>query len=313
MVAKSGPSVCVLLALHNGAQYLSQQLESLRAQSLPPTHVIVGDDGSTDASVDILQEFFNAWPEVNVRIVPGPQTGYADNFLKLFRCLPREIDYVALCDQDDVWLPDKLERAVSTLRKHTYSNGPLLYGSATLVCDENLENSRPSKSMMTDLKFSHALVENFAGGNTMVLNAPAAALLRRAASEDPPLLVHDWWMYQMITGAGGHAIYDENPSMLYRQHSGNVIGDNKGFKSQADRLKRVWRGDYRRWTDANLLVLHQLSHFLTAENAKIVEQISRSRRQNIRQRAKIIPLHGLRRHKSLGQFALWLAVLSKRF
>ena len=305
--------VTVLLAVHNGARFLRQQLESLRNQELPPQHVVIGDDGSADNSIQIIKDFFSEWAECKLTIVEGPQLGSAANFLSLFEYVEDGTDFAALCDQDDVWLENKLSNAIQRLGDEACLEKPSLYGSATWVCGPDLNRRKRSKKISVDLGFSHALVENYAGGNTMVMNRPAIDLVRKSLHVKARIPVHDWWIYQLITGAGGNAFYDPQPSALYRQHGENQIGDNSNLKAQLSRMGRVLRGDYKKWTEANLFVLQELSHLLTPSNATSVSDISNRRKGVFWKRLGIISTHGLRRQGSAGQAALWLAVMFNRF
>ena len=305
--------VCVLLAIHNGARFLPQQLESLRNQDTVPHHIIVGDDGSLDGSLKIIKDAFKDWDDCKLTIVEGPRQGSAANFLSLFEHVDTDSDFVALCDQDDVWLEGKLSAATERLSTSSCPSEPALYGSATWVCGPDLHRRKKSKKISVDLGFQHALVENYAGGNTMVMNRSAIDLVRKSLHLKSKVLVHDWWIYQLVTGAGGRAFYDAQPSTLYRQHDSNLIGDNGGWKGRINRLQRLARGDYKRWTEANLSVLRELSHLLTPTNATSVSDIVARRESFLWKRLGIIPIHQLKRQGAAGQIGLWLAVLLNRF
>ena len=104
------PRVSVALATYNGAQYINAQLDSLASQTLLPAELIVSDDGSSDATLDIVRTFSLRAP-FPVRIVDKKERlGFGDNFL--FAVAQCQYDLIALCDQDDVWLPDKLRQGV---------------------------------------------------------------------------------------------------------------------------------------------------------------------------------------------------------
>src|SRR6266851_1070947 len=127
----------VLLATYNGAAFLRDQLESVRSQSLAPYRVTVRDDGSTDATLSILSRW--AAGRAGVSISGGRRLGAARSFLTLLADADEGCEYFAFCDQDDVWLPEKLERAVLALRQRP-ADEPLLYFSRVELVDENLKH-----------------------------------------------------------------------------------------------------------------------------------------------------------------------------
>ncbi|MDP5348151.1 MAG: glycosyltransferase, partial [Paracoccaceae bacterium] len=174
--------VTILMATRNGAVNLGAQLDSFLAQTHPPAQVIVSDDGSRDGTVAMLARFAADHPGLNLRIIKGPQRGAAANFLHLLQALPADCGPVAFADQDDVWLPDKLARGLRALRD-VPDGCPALVGGRSYVCDARLGRRRLSRMAPDAPSFRHALVQNFAGGNTMMLNATAARLLRDAAPE----------------------------------------------------------------------------------------------------------------------------------
>ena len=130
-------------------------------------------------------------------------------------------EYVAFADQDDVWLPAKLERATIAL-SNAGQRRPALYCSSATITDERLKPLGTIPAWPCQPAFGNALVENIASGCTIVLNRPAIDLL----THGPPLRhapYHDWWCY-LVVSAFGSVIYDSKPSLLYRQHRNNVIG-----------------------------------------------------------------------------------------
>lgn len=109
------PLVAILLCTYNGARFLAEQLESLEYQTHQNWVVIASDDGSTDLTLEILQQYQAKWPSGKLTIRGGPQKGFSQNFLSL-ACDPEiKANYYAFCDQDDVWLPEKLEIAVGNI------------------------------------------------------------------------------------------------------------------------------------------------------------------------------------------------------
>ena len=217
------PKIAVLLSTYNGEAYLAAQMESLAAQDSVVVDVFARDDGSTDGTVGVLRAYAHLWPRL-AEICSSSNLGPATSFLELLRSVPVDFDYYAFCDQDDVWMPDKLSRAVQKLLT-TDSGTPALYCSRTLCVDQDL---RPigERPLMGTGRFEQLLFTNIAAGNTMVLNAAAAAIIRLSAP-GRAVIMHDWWC-ALVISALGVVVCDEHSSILYRQHQLNVLGAAPG-------------------------------------------------------------------------------------
>ncbi len=303
--------VTILMATCNGAANLQAQLDSFLVQTRRPGQVIVSDDGSRDGTVAILERFAAAHPGLRMRIMAGPGRGAAANFLHLLRSLPADCGPVAFADQDDVWLPDKLARGLRALG-HVAPDRPALVGGRSYVCDAGLSRRRLSRLPTRAPSFRHALVQNFAGGNTMMLNAAAARLLREAAPEAGRIVMHDWWAYQIVSGAGGQVIFDRAPLVLYRQHGGNQIGANAGLPAALRRLGWLLKGRFRRWNAINLRALQASAHRLTPENRAVLGDFALMQRAGLIRRLSILRRLGLFRAGVSGRLSLWMAVLLGR-
>lgn len=310
-VSASLPRVVIVLATRNGAANLQAQLDSYRSQTLRPSLLIVGDDGSTDATPAILEAFAASDPGFEVRLLRGPRRGAARNFLALLREVPPEADYLALSDQDDVWLPDRLAQGVRGLAALPAGRIGLL-GGRTYVCDATLTRRRLSALPCKRLGFRHALVQNFAGGNTMLLNRPAIALVQAAVPEVGRIVVHDWWLYQIVSGAGGAVIFEQTPLVLYRQHPENQIGANSGWRAKLRRMGMMIRGDFRRWNTINLRAMRASAHRLTPEHRDLLDGFARLQRSGLLSRLVLLRQLGLYRRGLEGTLSLWLAALMGR-
>jgi glycosyltransferase involved in cell wall biosynthesis len=303
--------VVVLLGHYNGGAYLADQLRSLNAQTHEDWSLIVSDDGSTDHWLDVLAGFAGSVPERRIVLTNGPKQGFARNFLALVNRAGPSVPYAAFCDQDDVWLPHKLSRAVARLRE-VRPGRPALYCSRTTICDRMLKPCGMSPLFQTPPSFGNALVQNIGGGNTMVMNRAALDLLQDTARHAADIASHDWWAYQIVSGAGGQIIYDPEPSLLYRQHSGNLVGANQSRTARIARLKRMWRGDFRSWNDANTNALRHARHWLTPDALETLDAFEQLRNGSIRQRLCILRQTRIRRQTACGQVALVIAALLRR-
>ncbi|MEY8838415.1 glycosyltransferase family 2 protein [Cribrihabitans sp. XS_ASV171] len=304
--------LAVLMATYNGARDLPAQLESFVTQTRQPDLILVSDDNSQDETRQILAQFAADQPEIAVTVIDGPCKGAAQNFLNLLRYTPEWVDVIALSDQDDVWMPEKLQRGLDLLDQQAGSELPLLYCGRSWECDEVLGNQRLSRGMPGQASFGHALVQNVAGGNTMMLNRPALDLARAASFEAGEIVVHDWWVYQIVSGAGGRILFDDTPFILYRQHGNNLIGANRGVRAKIKRLRMLVSGGFRQWNTLNIAALTASSHRFTPENRALLEQFGRDRDQGLFRRLRLVTSGGLYRMGMAGTLSLYIAALLGR-
>ncbi|MEO0465153.1 MAG: glycosyltransferase family 2 protein [Pseudomonadota bacterium] len=300
----------ILMAVYNGASHLEAQLESLAAQSYPQWSLLVSDDGSTDQSVQILRDFA-AKHTGRVDLIAGPCRGSAANFLHLLECADTNAAGIAFCDQDDVWLPDKLARAYASLASIPLDQ-PALYCSRTLVCDAALNVRYPSRKPQRDLSFRNALVQNVVAGNTLVLNSSALKLARQASKQVTQVAVHDWWLYQLLSGAGSAIIHDEKPSLYYRQHSHNEIGAKIGVRAVFSRAVQVIKGRYQGWNSVNISALDAVEVHLTPENRARLREFKKARHGPLPRRLWHLWRSGVHRQGRLGNIALWVSAFLGR-
>jgi glycosyltransferase involved in cell wall biosynthesis len=209
------PSFRVLLSSHNGGRFLREQIQSVLAQADVQVQLYVRDDGSTDETVALLRELAAA--DGRVTFSEGECVGAARSFLTMLSDTSADVDYVALCDQDDVWIDGKLAQAAHWLSP---LEGPAMYCSAVDVVDENLRPLGIHRTCRRGPALENALVQNIATGCTIVLNQSALHLFRQVPRHP---VMHDSWIYA-ATAATGHVRYDPSPWVLYRQHESNTIG-----------------------------------------------------------------------------------------
>lgn len=302
--------VAVLLALYNGADTLPQQLESIRSQELPDWHLLVADDGSSDESLRIAEGFAKDNPG-KVEVLEGPCIGLASNFVFLLQQTGPDIPCVAFCDQDDIWLPDKLQRGLDALSGSPMST-PALYCSSTWIWRPGKHRLQKSTVPGRPLNFKNALVQNVCSGNTIMLNRAAIDLLQAATKGLNKVLMHDWFFYQVIAGAGGRIVFDPEPTLLYRQSSTNAVGANGNLKSRFSRLSMMWRGRLQGWNEINLEALHDVSPFLTPENQGRLRDFLAARNGRVRWRILNLVRSGVFRQRRLETLILWLAALTGR-
>jgi glycosyltransferase involved in cell wall biosynthesis len=310
--ARTDPHVLILLATRNGADHLLEQLDSLVAQRHENWTLWASDDGSTDDTRTILEDF--ASQRHQTRISNGPCRGGSENFLSLLRAVPKAdygTSWIAFCDQDDVWLPDRLSHGLAALDRVPLET-PALFCSGMLITDNDLAHTRRSKPRPRPPDFRNALVQNIASGNTILLNPAGAHLVCAAAHEVGAVVVHDWWVYQLISGAGGRVIHDDTPLIYYRQHPDNQIGANDTRRAQLKRIKMLIDGHFRDWNEINIAALRASCHRLSAENQLLLSAFAEMRQSALPARFLRFWKLGLYRQNLPGRMALWLSVLLHR-
>lgn len=304
------PLVAVLMCTYNGQAFLAEQLDSIAGQTYGNWTVVVSDDGSQDSTLDLLDTYRQRWGEQRLALRTGPGKGFAANFLALTCQTELQADFYAFCDQDDMWQADKLQRALRWL--DTVPAGvAAMYCSRTELVDDAGSHLGFSPLFTRQPLFANALVQSVGGGNTMVFNQAAMALLREAG-ENVDIVSHDWWLYQVVTGCGGQVFYDAVPSILYRQHEENVVGSNSSWSDRLARLRMMLTGRFKGWNDLNIAALSRLEHRLTEENRQHFQRFCASRQQWLLPRMLGLWRSGVYRQTVFGNLGLILAALIKR-
>ncbi|WP_349972420.1 glycosyltransferase family 2 protein [Pseudomonas caspiana] len=298
-------SVLILMCTYNGQAFLEKQLQSIKDQTCHHWHVAVSDDGSEDATVNIINRYRYLWGEDKVSLWRGPERGFARNFISTVCNKNLSASYYAWCDQDDVWDVHKLQAALTWLNS-VPQDVPALYFGRTELVDQRGEALGYSPLFRRPPSFANALVQNIGGGNTMVLNH-AARLLLEEAGQNLDIVSHDWWAYLLITGVGGNVFYDATPYVHYRQHGANLVGSNSGWSARLVRIRMLFQGRFRHWNAANIAGLETIQHSLTDENRLILEKFKALRGQHFLGRLLGLRRSGVYRQTLLGNLGLLFA------
>lgn len=233
--------IAIIMAVYNGETYLREQIDSLLSNTENDFVLHIFDDGSTDNSASVIHTYTEQYPTKIFYHRNAHNQGVIHNFLD--GCLQVDADYYMFCDQDDVWLPDKIAHSVTAVRQ-AESQSPdspiALFGDACVV-DESLSQLHPSFQQMSGyhtnaLDLAHLLMENKLIGCTILFNRA----LRDALTDPIPdgLRMHDWWI-ALIASAFGRIVYLDEPLLLYRQHTGNVVGGSSKSHYIKDRLRHL--------------------------------------------------------------------------
>ena len=221
--------IAILLATRNGGRYLRQQLDSLFFQEVQGWRLLVSDDGSTDDTPDILNEYSQKYPG-RITLVPHEEpTGSSKNNFMLLTRQAGEFDYILYCDQDDVWLPQKVGMTLRKMRETERGEAqvPCLVHSDLAVVDEAMRLKHASFFYSSMLRadrdaLNYLLIQNIVTGCTMMINHALWELAARPL-EGGDMRMHDGW-FALIASAMGRIGFISLPTMLYRQHGGNVVG-----------------------------------------------------------------------------------------
>lgn len=239
----------VLLATYNSSDYLADMLESLLSQVHDDFHLVVSDDLSGDATLEILQAYAPRFR--NPVVISQPETPSGGAMANFTRLLGQSSgDYVFLADHDDIWLPDKIAGALRDLKAAEAKWGvatPIAYHCDLAVIDGAGRPTHPSywafkrldPRVAEDLALS--LIQPTMTGCAMAMNA---ALIKKSRPIPDGALMHDWWL-ALVAGAFGKVIHDKTPHIQYRIHGKNVSRPKKvGLLSAFRQLNRI--GDLRR-------------------------------------------------------------------
>ena len=211
--------VAILMSTYNGEKYIKEQIESLLSQTYRNIEIYIRDDGSKDNTIKIIKNYKEK--NNNIILKEGKNIGFINSFFELLS-LCNDADYYAYCDQDDIWMEDKIERAVKFLEK-TDENKPALYFSNSDYYDSDM-NFLATAEKNKIYNFRNSLVECVTQGMTMVINNKT----RQTIIENRPetCLFHDWWTYMICSGFG-QIVYDDKSLVKYRRHNKSVTVEGK--------------------------------------------------------------------------------------
>jgi len=299
--------VAILLSAFNGEKYIAEQLDSIIGQTHKNWILHVSDDGSVDGTCDIVRDYISLYGTGSIYLHEGPRKGFAQNFLSLVRRDDIVADYYVFCDQDDVWLPSKLERALDSCAKEDPSL-PFLYCSRTRLVDEHGKPIGFSSLFSRPVGFGNALVQSLAGANTMLFNNATRDILRQVPLT-ANIVSHDWLAYMLVSGCGGKVFYDPQPFIDYRQHQANLVGANAGLFDRLRRFMRVLGGTFHYWNESNLVILQQFERNLTAENREVLSRFLAARRARGYKAASLLGRSGVYRQSRLEDWAMKMAAV----
>lgn len=292
------PKVAIIMSTFNGAAFVQAQLRSILDQAPCDARILIRDDGSTDDTVACIQSI----GDDRITLWSGPNLGFVRSFFELMHAVPPDVDILMFSDQDDIWLPGKVDRACMALAGR--EERPTAYASNLRIVGPELQPICSSPPYRLGPSFANALCENMLTGCTIALNRRGLALVRRGGNLGS-IVAHDWWVYLVMT-ALGDVVHDETETILYRQHGGNVVGMHPGIRSQIRRVKILANLvlDINRQI-ANLLATHGAD--LGPDERRVIRDFFDFKRSESALRF-VLALRRFR-HTLIGDVALRLAVV----
>lgn len=312
LIEDSHPWICVFLTTFNGADFLEEQLESLLSQEKVKLSLVVSDDGSTDQSIALFERFLanNAgqFASSKVYLQGESRLGAGGNFKWLMENadIPNA-DFFAFCDQDDVWLPDKLHEAVKGMRE----KGASCYSSSvTAWWSDGSKRNIHQSSKLRELDF---LFEGGGHGCTFVFNSSFFYRTRKFLSINRDYLVgfhyHDWLIYLLARTWNDTWLFDRRARILYRQHAANDTGARFSRNGVHARVQKIKSGWYREQVDLAILA-YELAADFGGRNAGELAPLCKFRSGSRFVRALVVVSYG--RRKFLDRLFLFVVCIMNR-
>ena len=300
----------ILLSTYNGEQFLAEQIQSIQNQTVQDWKLLIRDDGSRDRTREIIQEFVAQDSRIHwINENESKNLGVIKSFHNLAQF--EEADVYFFSDQDDVWLPQKLELSLAEARKYPAEMPLMVYMDLTVVNQdlEVLSNSMiRSQSGHANTELVQELTENTVTGGVAMVNHALIQLWNQ--TED--ILMHDWYLALLAT-AFGKLVYIDQPGELYRQHEHNVLG------------ARTWSKRIKKWLRPSLLFRmywdlikksQQQAAFLldmplSDEKRELVAAYVTILDQPMHERWRILRQYGLRKNKAFHTLVFTTLIISK--
>lgn len=266
------PSVCVMMSTYNGEKYLREQIDSILSQEHTKISLFIRDDGSSDKTVSIVNEYMEKHP--NIHLIKGDNLGFAKSFWTLIKEVPADFDYYALSDQDDVWESKKMAAAI--YRLHQCDEHYKLYASALKVADNQLNVQYVNTFPKLKISLGSALTRPRLSGCSFVFDSNLLALLRKMdlCSTDISLS-HDVAIYLATLACGGKVLYSKNSYILLRRHEGTVTVHGKSVFTHIRSVTDIMTKRKKEASKQAEFIFDQLSDDMTDESKKLFADIFR--------------------------------------
>jgi glycosyltransferase involved in cell wall biosynthesis len=263
------------MSTYNGEKYIKEQIESILNQTYKDWRLLIRDDGSSDKTLEIIKNYSNEFPsKIYILMDNVAHLGPSNSFMRLLNY--STTDYVMFCDQDDIWLPRKIEITLDKMQdlEKLYPDKPILVHSNLKVVDAYLQIIDKSfwkyQKLNPNLKrLNNLLIQNNVTGCSIMINRKLKDLLKTVPYN---AIMHDWWL-ALTASAFGVIDYIDEPLLFYRQHGKNDTGAKKYTVTYF--IKRIFK--YKESIMSNEKIINQGKEFysiygdmLTKEQKEIV-------------------------------------------
>ncbi|WP_280954087.1 glycosyltransferase family 2 protein [Lactococcus protaetiae] len=302
--------VNILMSTYNGEKYIAEQIESIQKQTFKDWQLIIRDDGSKDTTCKIVETFITN--DKRIRLIRAENVGVIRSFYELVKV--ETADFYFFADQDDYWLPEKLEIMLNETQKHDNSK-PVMYYTDLKVTDRNLSVTKESmiktQSNHPNTQFVQELTENTVTGGASMINH---ALAEHWLTTDD-IIMHDWYLALLAT-AIGELVFIDIPTHLYRQHDSNVLG----ARTLTKRMKKwvhpkSWFEKYWWLINASQKqakkILTENRSVLTEQNKQLIEAFVRVLDYPRKERRHILNQYNLRKNKKYHTYIFRALLITK--
>ena len=302
--------VNILMSTYNGQQFLAEQIRSIQDQSYTDWTLFIRDDGSSDNTKEILKDFERQ--DSRIHLIDSDKSdnlGVIKSFHKLVN--HDRADYYFFSDQDDVWLPNKLELSLKEAQNYL-ADLPLMVYMDLKVVNQDLEimteSMVKSQSHHANTELVQELTENTVTGGVAMINHALAEMWQ----ETDDILMHDWYL-ALLASAFGNLVFIDQPGELYRQHSDNVLG------------ARTLSKRFKKWIRPHILFAvywdliknsqkqarHLLQMPLSQSNRELIEAFVTIMDKPMLERFRILRKYGLRKNKSFHTLVFTTLIVTK--
>ncbi|HFI0465350.1 TPA: glycosyltransferase family 2 protein [Streptococcus suis] len=302
--------VNILMSTYNGQQFLAEQIRSIQEQSFTDWTLFIRDDGSSDNTKEILKDFERQ--DSRIHLIDSDKSdnlGVIKSFHKLVN--HDRADYYFFSDQDDVWLPNKLELSLNEAQNYP-ANLPLMVYMDLKVVNQDLEimteSMVKSQSHHANTELVQELTENTVTGGVAMINHTLAEMWQ----ETDDILMHDWFL-ALLASAFGNLVFIDQPGELYRQHSDNVLG----ARTLSKRLKKWIRPHILFAVYWDLIknsqkqARHLLQMPLSQSNRELIEAFVTIMDKPMLERFRILRKYGLRKNKTFHTLVFTTLIVTK--
>ena len=302
--------VNILMSTYNGQQFLAEQIRSIQEQSYTDWTLFIRDDGSSDNTKEILKDFEHQ--DSRIHLIDNDKSdnlGVIKSFHKLVN--HDRADYYFFSDQDDVWLPNKLELSLKEAQNYL-ADLPLMVYMDLKVVNQDLkimtESMVKSQSHHANTELVQELTENTVTGGVAMINHALAEMWQ----ETDDILMHDWYL-ALLASAFGNLVFIDQPGELYRQHSDNVLG----ARTLSKRFKK-WIRPYILFAvywdlikNSQKQASHLLQMPLSQSNRELIEAFVTIMDKSMLERFRILRKYGLRKNKAFHTLVFTTLIVTK--